>query len=222
MANSRIKFPGPVSPNFYMMNFGVFLVPLLLSIIVVATCNAGEIAYQDLHETNFQSQDNSQTKKSKLLVTSQNNADAQFYLGIIFHFGNGVPQDVDKALDWYRLAADQGHVDAQYALGEMYFYGDGIPQNSAKAYKWIRLAAMQGDSDAQYYLGRIYSKKRGKAAKFLVQAHMWFNITASSEKSQIKELATIERDSLELWMTSRQIRRANKMAQDWLERNSSN
>ena len=198
------------------MNFRILFV-LLLSIIFLTSGIADEVTNQGLYKTNFQNHNDSQMLRWNVLATHQNNADAQFYLGVIFNFGNGVTQNIAIALEWYRSAADQGHVDAQYALGEMYYYGEGIPKDSAEALKWFRLAAVQGDADAQYHLGRIYSEKRGEAHN-LVQAHLWFNIAASSDKSQVQELATIEREILALWMTSRQIRQAKTMATEWLKR----
>ncbi len=49
--------------------------------------------------------------------------------------GEGVTQDYQKALKWYRLAAEQGHADAQNNLGVMYSYGDGVPQDYQEALK---------------------------------------------------------------------------------------
>ena len=46
--------------------------------------------------------------------------------------GQGVPQDYEEAIKWYRLAAEQGYASAQYNLGVMYDNGDGVPQDYAK------------------------------------------------------------------------------------------
>ena len=47
-------------------------------------------------------------------------ANAQLWLGVMYNFGQGVPQDYAQALSWYRKAAEQGYADAQYNLGVMY------------------------------------------------------------------------------------------------------
>ena len=39
--------------------------------------------------------------------------DAQFNLGVMYAYGNGVPQDDVEATKWYRKAADQGQADAK-------------------------------------------------------------------------------------------------------------
>ena len=73
----------------------------------------------------------------------------------------GVPQDYEEAVKWYRLAAEQGYANAQYNLGLMYDNGEGVPQDYAEAVKWYRLAAEQGMLHAQYNLGVMYDN--GKA-----------------------------------------------------------
>ena len=44
-------------------------------------------------------------------------ADAQFNLGLMYHKGQGVPQDDAESVKWYRKAAEQGNVYAQRNLG---------------------------------------------------------------------------------------------------------
>lgn len=46
------------------------------------------------------------------------NADAQYYLGVMYDNGNGVQQDRAQAVGWYRKAAELGHVGAQYNLSQ--------------------------------------------------------------------------------------------------------
>ncbi len=61
-------------------------------------------------------------------LAEQGNAEAQFNLGKMHFSGQGVPQNVKKAIRWFRPAAEQGIADAQYKLGLMYFAGIGVPQ----------------------------------------------------------------------------------------------
>ena len=48
-------------------------------------------------------------------------AEAQHNLGLMYASGKGVPQDTNKAAEWYRLAAEQGLAVSQHELGFMYF-----------------------------------------------------------------------------------------------------
>ncbi len=85
-------------------------------------------------------------------LAEQGNAEAQTHLGLMYHNGQGVPQDDAEAVLWYRKAAAQGFALAQYNLGVMYDYGLGVTQDYVQAVRWYRLAAEQGDTYAQAQL----------------------------------------------------------------------
>ena len=55
--------------------------------------------------------------------------------------GDGVPQDYQEVLKWYRLSAEQGVASAQFNLGVMYANGEGVTQDYVQAHKWFNLAA---------------------------------------------------------------------------------
>ena len=48
-------------------------------------------------------------------------------------FRDGVAQDDEEAVDWYRRAADQGHAEAQYPLGKMYAKGQSVARDAGEA-----------------------------------------------------------------------------------------
>ena len=52
--------------------------------------------------------------------------------------GLGVPSDITKAFQWFRLAAEQGHARAQSNVGVFYQNGLGVPQDDIKAFQWFR------------------------------------------------------------------------------------
>ncbi|AMN44860.1 tetratricopeptide repeat protein [Rhodoplanes sp. Z2-YC6860] len=68
-------------------------------------------------------------------------AAAQFYLGVMYSEGKGVPQDYAEAAKWYRAAADRGDAQAQYNLGISYAKGEAGDQDDVSAYFWLNLAA---------------------------------------------------------------------------------
>ncbi len=65
---------------------------------------------------------------------------AQFTLGFMYDYGQGVPQNTQEAIWWYRNAAEQDIAVAQFSLGEIYEGGRGTPQDLAEAYRWYSLA----------------------------------------------------------------------------------
>ena len=84
-------------------------------------------------------------------------AEAQYYLGLMFQKGRSAGQDYVEAVRWYRLAAEQGFSLAQTNLSDLYFKGMGVEKNRAEAMRLNRLAADQGNVVAQYNLGVLHS-----------------------------------------------------------------
>lgn len=89
-------------------------------------------------------------------LANQGDAEAQYYMCIIFHEGlGGNRKDMTQAATWCRKAADQGYMDAQTMLGTLYARGQGVEQNMAQARLWFGKAAAQGDADAKAALDAI-------------------------------------------------------------------
>ena len=69
-------------------------------------------------------------------AAEQGDASARFSLGVMYFDGEGVPENNDEAVTWYRLAAEQGYAPAQDNLGRMYGRGEGVPRDLGEAVKW--------------------------------------------------------------------------------------
>ncbi|MCK5668813.1 MAG: SEL1-like repeat protein, partial [Gammaproteobacteria bacterium] len=80
---------------------------------------------------------------------------AQVLLGSLYHTGDGVEKNYEKAASWYRKAADKGNAAAQYNLGTLYRAGNGVEQDYNQAVRWFRLSADQGYAAAQNELASI-------------------------------------------------------------------
>jgi TPR repeat protein len=50
------------------------------------------------------------------MAAERGDSSSQFNLGVMYEFGNGVTQDINRAIRWYHLAAQQGHVEAMGVL----------------------------------------------------------------------------------------------------------
>jgi TPR repeat protein len=59
-------------------------------------------------------------------------ARAQGNLGVMYTYGQGVPQDYDEALKWYRRGAEQGDPRAQYNLAVRYERGGGSSRTTPR------------------------------------------------------------------------------------------
>lgn len=110
-------------------------------------------------------------------LAEQGDALAQTPLGLMYEYGQGVPQDYKEALKWYRLAAEQGDAFGQHALGLMYGRGNGVPQDFKEAIKWFQLAAKQGLPFSQHLLGGMYARGQGVPQDYK-EALKWFRLAA--------------------------------------------
>lgn len=107
----------------------------------------------------------------------EGSAQAQYNLGVMYDYGEGVEQNDEEAARWFRLAAEQGYANAQYNLGVSYSIGQGVPENFAEAVDWFRLAAEQGLASAQYALGTMYDVGGGVPQDY-DEAIRWYRLAA--------------------------------------------
>ena len=81
---------------------------------------------------------------------------AAAYIGRIFLRGEGLEQNYEKAITWFRRGVSNGESYAQYHLGIMYRDGLGVPQNGNSAATYLKAAAEQGLAVAQSALGVLF------------------------------------------------------------------
>ncbi|MEP4037200.1 tetratricopeptide repeat protein [Pseudophaeobacter sp.] len=94
-------------------------------------------------------------------VAVRGNAEAQYYLGLLYSSGDGVAADPVEALTWTQAAAENDHVEAQFALSRAYAEGVGTEKDSARALHWLQQAAAAGHSEAQFWLAYALDSGRG-------------------------------------------------------------
>ena len=82
-------------------------------------------------------------------LASEGHAAAQYNLGVMHEWGDGVPQNNLLAIKWYRRAAENFHKDAQNSLGAMYSKGEGVEENFIKALKWFVIAGENGSEEGR-------------------------------------------------------------------------
>lgn len=87
-------------------------------------------------------------------AAQQNNAYAQFFLGIDFYRNGlgGLDVNMELAIMWAKKSAKNGHSLAQCFLSHCYMIGYGVEENADQALYWAKLAAEQGDK----YLAEVY------------------------------------------------------------------
>lgn len=87
--------------------------------------------------------------------TAAGELSAQAELAARYGQGNGVPQDLPKAITLLRAAADKGNADAQFFLASAYAAGQGVPQSDLQAFDLYEKAAAQGHPAAEYMMATM-------------------------------------------------------------------
>ena len=84
------------------------------------------------------------------ILAAEHNPDAQFRLGMCYRFGEGVPKDETKAIEYLLSSAKGGNKFAQCEVGAAYFYGQGVNQDYCEAVKWLKESADKGNLTAMH------------------------------------------------------------------------
>ncbi|WP_299394041.1 hypothetical protein [uncultured Desulfovibrio sp.] len=179
---------------------------------------------------------------------AQDNAEDWYWLGVMYDYGEGVPQDDGKACQWYAKAArqgheaglktlkqlaEQGHADAQFRLGEMYDYGEGVPQDDGKACQWYAKAAAQGHeaglktlkqlaeqehADAQFCLGEMYDYGKG-VPRDIARAWQCYAKAAATFKNAASQGHAHAQFRLgDIYKEGKGVPRDDDMARRWFEK----
>ena len=131
------------------------ILAILISIMIAIPTYAND--FQDgldaIHETNYK-----KALKKLMPLAESGHAAAQYNIGVMHEWGNGVPQDNSQALKWYKRSAELSHKDAQNNLGALYSKGEGTEQNFVEALKWFLISAENGSEGGQKNI-RILEKR---------------------------------------------------------------
>lgn len=124
------------------------------------------------------------------LAAEQNDAEAQFHMGLLHERGDGVEKLPETALRWYEKAAKQAHPPAQTRLGWLHEHGVYVPKNAVLAAKWYEKAAKLGYADAQFNLAALLDEQNRFQA-----AALWYEKAATQNHAKaLFNLAVLYQD----------------------------
>ena len=148
----------------------------------------------------FESGDTDNGMKYLTLAAENGCSHAMTCLGNVYWEGDGVEQDEDEAIKWYKLAAAHGDSDAVEILmdeigldyseeplewcvkvaenggtdAQLYLAEMYGGKDFEESLKWYKLAAEGGNRDAIYHLGHIYYYGDGVEQSYK-EAYYWFD-----------------------------------------------
>jgi TPR repeat protein/serine/threonine protein kinase len=124
--------------------------------------------------------DESNSTESATTSSEQNAEDlaiSYFNRGVEFANCDGVPQNREEAVKWYRKAAEMGNLSAMNNLGAGYEDGHGVPKDIEESIKWYRKAAELGLALSQRNLAYAYLSGEG-VSKNIETAIGWYKKAA--------------------------------------------
>lgn len=136
-------------------------------------------------------------------------ATAQFDLASCYEAGQGVPQDLDVAAQWYRKAAQQGNPGAQNNLASMYQSGRGVPADAVRALKLFLLAAENGNMKATINLANTFRLGIGVKPDSALSC-MWLQVASGAGGDVGQSLHTSCSE-----ISDRQLKQACEQATEW-------
>ena len=81
---------------------------------------------------------------------------ARYNLGMAYYNGDGVLKNMEKAIQWLRIAEKQNFSEAQYTLGLILLEGQGgVSKNTSEGLRLLNKASKQN-----HQLAKIYLEKR--------------------------------------------------------------
>ncbi|MFO8154559.1 MAG: tetratricopeptide repeat protein [Pseudomonadota bacterium] len=135
-----------------------------------------------------------------LKAARKENLEAVLNVATMYYAGSGIRQAPAHAYHWYLKAAERGHPMAEMAVGEMYYYGIGTEQDYGRAFEWLRLAAERGEPNAQFRIGTMYREGLG-VSESRFQAYLWFHLASLTGDSELRVMASAERDAIDAEFT---------------------
>uniref|UniRef100_A0AC35GYP0 MYND-type domain-containing protein n=1 Tax=Panagrolaimus sp. PS1159 TaxID=55785 RepID=A0AC35GYP0_9BILA len=120
------------------------------------------------------------------IAANRGEPDALYYLGRIYHYGEGVNRDYKISMEYLMKAAttyralplNGGCISAaQYLIGRKYADGVGVEKDYRKAAEWYEKSCNNGYPDAASELGVMYSNGQG-VTKSMEKAFNYFKHAA--------------------------------------------
>jgi len=116
----------------------------------------------------------------------------------LYFFGTGVPQDYERAFEWYNKAAQQGIKGAQFKLAVQYLYGKGVERDEEDAFNWAIKAAKNDHHKGMHLTGLMLIEGTG-TLKDLKEAKYWVKKAYEGHDKEVSDAAKRTWDEHQLW-----------------------
>ena len=113
-------------------------------------------------------------------AATNGSSEAECMIGIMYRDGDGVADNLQEAMKWFKISAAKNNACAQFNLGYMFSSGnDNVPINHRLAMDWYLKAAKQGEPSSLNNIGIMFARGKGVMQDYSI-AHALFNLAAAS------------------------------------------
>lgn len=142
---------------------------------------------------------NPKAAETLLKLATEGNPLAQFRLGSLYYHGQGVTEDENMAIYWWKKAAASGNAEAMYQIAHAYLFGNTAAKSVAdpdrEAALWYFQAASAGHAEAAYTLGLLFLAGKG-VVEDRTEAIRWFRTAAAKGHAEARKAAeTAEKET---------------------------
>jgi TPR repeat protein len=127
-----------------------------------------------------------------LKLANDGNPLAQFRLGGLYYHGQGIAEDENMAIYWWKKSAASGNAEAMYQIAHAYLFGStaakNVPDPDREAALWYFQAASAGHAEAAYTLGLLFLAGKG-VVEDRNEAIRWFRSAASKGHAEARKAA---------------------------------
>ena len=127
----------------------------------------------DEAKTAYEARDYAQAMSIAMPLARDDNASAQYLVGLMNWRGRGAARDDAVAIDWLSKAADQNLPAALNDLATMHQEGSGTAKDAKRAFELFERAAELGSAAGQMNTAKAYQDGNG-VTKSVIRARFWY------------------------------------------------
>ena len=123
-------------------------------------------------------------------ANAENNAEAQYHVGLCFANGTGVAKNLEAAYSWYVKSAEQDFTDGIVSMADALYYGRGVSEDKVAAAKAYERGNQAEDVHSTYMLAVSYENGYG-FEKNLTTAFTLYGKAAEKEYAGASDAAKV-------------------------------
>ena len=132
------------------------------------------------------------------LANVENNAEAQYHVGLCFANGTGVAKNLETAYGWYVKSAEQNFTEGIVSMADALYYGRGVSEDKAAAAKTYERGDQADDVHSTYMLAVSYENGYG-FEKNLTTAFTLYGKAAEKEYAGASDAAKVIAVPAQYW-----------------------